>query len=367
MAQLNEDVRMICEKILGAARPDEIFGLFSGSPDEILEARRKEYRKLSKKIHPDLNGNHDLAKKAFQQLSEMYAQAEGRGSSSHVDEEFEVPIQTRKANYILRRLIAEEYSELSDVYRGDYTEAGTVKPVVVKLVRNADDSDLVQNEVRVLQHLWSTSKSELTRHLPTLIDRFRTEDGKLGLVFEDLHEYVNLVQLHSAFPRGLDSVHLVWIMKRLLSVAGFAHGAGVTHCNICPEHILIRARDHNLALIDWSYGAIMPAKSGETFRVKNRLFSPPETSSSTTPKPQSDLYSIGLCGLYLAGGDVETKRFPARLEPQLRQFLEGFLIPSSLHRVGDALEMHNQLETLIREKLHWPRKFHKLELPTFAN
>lgn len=357
------------EKIISEAEcPEDVFGL---SPD--IGSIKKVYRQLARILHPDHYennpGHKEIADKAMKKLNILYGEAEKKlennvyGDCKKVADadsaQSDFIIKTRKAEYHIHSVIAQ--GDLSTVYGGYFDENGKNNEVAVKLIDNPDDNDLAQNEIRALK-IFQPKEFDQKKHLPALLDQFKTSEGQIGSVFQridgcDFHS----IRENAKYKNGVPQKHMVWMLNRLLSVLGYSHSKGVIHGNIEPAHLMVRPKDHNLWLIDWSYAALNPASSGDGFKVFTENFSAPEVKQKKPPIPASDLYSAGKCMIYILGGDVTTNKMPAEVDIRLQRFILFFVRESPLQRAQDAWEMHSQLIKLI-EELWGPRKFLEFEM-----
>ena len=360
------EFEILSERIGSATGPEDIFGMLTGVGDKLSEVRRL-YRNLSKTVHPDRNSRRRIdADEAFKRLSELFEKAKVRieagtyGSTvpdGSVEERFSIRIGERE--YEISSRLAE--GDLSAVYFGKTVGSDAGKKIVVKVIDDISDNDLMQNEIRTLRK-FAEHPGAQSRHLPVMLDRFRTEGGQQAVIMEFLDGYFDLTTLREMerYRAGIPEKHVAWMLTRLLSVAGFVHSRGIIHSNIDPSHIMLRPRDHNLALIDWSY-AITNQKAGERFKVLNEDFSPPEAAEGKPPLPSSDLYSIGKCMIYALGGDAKTSRMPSRTNPKFARFIEFFVRESPIQRAQDAWEMYGQLSQL-RTELWGPPRFLEFEI-----
>lgn len=253
--------------------------------------------------------------------------------------------------------------DLATLYEGRRTRDGA--PVIIKIADDSADNDLMQAEVSALRILRAEPSPQL-KHLPVVLDQLQTRDGRLGTVLERI-DGLDLLQVRERRPRGLSAQHLIWIMRRCLSVLGWAHARGVLHGNLDPAHIVIRAQDHNVWVIDWCYAIVNPARTGQGFRVLNEEYSPPEVGARKPPLPSSDLYSLGRCMIYLLGGDPRQHELPRdaetgqELDERLQRFLRFFVLDSALGRAQDAWEAYRFLDRL-RAQIWGPHRFIELLL-----
>ncbi|NTW13433.1 MAG: hypothetical protein HGA31_00185 [Candidatus Moranbacteria bacterium] len=359
------EFEILSERIGSATGPEDIFGMLTGVGDKLTEVKRL-YRNLSKTVHPDRNSRRKSdADGAFKRLSELFEKAKVRieagvyGSTvpdETAEESFSIRVGDRE--YKISSRLAQ--GDLSTVYYG--IDAMTERKIVLKLVDDPADNDLMQNEIRTLRRLKENPGAQ-DKHLPMMIDRFKAEDGRQALILEMLDGYYDLVAIRESdrYRNGIPEQHVAWMLTRLLSVVGYVHSRGVIHGNIEPAHVMIRPRDHNLSLVDWSY-AIGGQKAGERFKVLNEDYSPSEVAEGKPPLPSSDLYAVGKSMIYALGGNVKTNRMPHGTTPGFARFLEFLVRESPIQRAQDAWEMHKMLQDL-RVELWGPIRFLEFVLP----
>lgn len=366
---MDSELARVYEAVTQAVCPEDVFGVLTG-PDE-GEALAAVFRQMARGCHPDrFNGDpeaRELAQEAFQKLNDMRERAERKLARKTYGER-EAPsddapasgfteIETAKHRYRISTTPLAE-GDLCYVFRGTVAGGeGDPARIVVKVAKEPADNDLVRNEIRVLTRLWLDLGSG-GKHLPVLLDQFKTE-GKQALVLREIDAH-DIPTILEKYPAGIDPAHVGWILHRLLSVLGFAHSKGIVHCNVEPAHVMVRPRDHNVFLIDWSYAAVEPARTGEGFRTVNELYSPPEAAERKPPVPASDLYSAAKCMVELLGGNPETGTVPPSVPDRLKRYLDFMLITAPRMRAQDAWEMHRELSQL-RQDVFGHRGF--IELP----
>jgi hypothetical protein len=142
---------------------------------------------------------------------------------------------------------------------------------------------------------------------------------------------------------------MIWLMRRCLSVLGRAHAMGVLHGNLDPAHVMVRPKDHNVWLVDWSYSIVNPAQTGQGFRCLNEVYGPPEVAARKPPMPSSDLYSLGKAMIFAAGGDPAEKTLPDGMDERLQRFLRFMVLDSQRGRAQDAWELYRSLDRLRAE------------------
>lgn len=267
-------------------------------------------------------------------------------------------ITTDQATYELTTTLAR--GDIATVYGGHVR--GDRQPVAVKLADQASDNDLLQHEARVLGLLLA-EPHKAAIHLAPPRDQFRTADGRLGTVFDQLDGF-DLTEVRDRCRRrgepGLPAKHIIWILRRALAVLGWAHKNGVLHGNVDPAHILVRPHDHMVWLIDWCWAIVSPATTGQGFKARNEIYSPPEVAERGRPTPASDLYALGKCAIHALGGDPAAKTLPD-MDPRLARFVRFLCVESQGGRPQDAWELYQQADR-IRQQIWGAHEFVPLEL-----
>jgi len=346
---------------------EDVFGDLKGDKEKVNRTAKKIYYRLSMVVHPDKNvDDKEMANEAFVRLSEFYERAQkkiqqgtyGQRIENKNDKGIGFVIKTRKQEYVISSTLAE--GDLSVVYGGNCVGSDDFAgQIAVKIFGDVVDNRLAQNEIKVLELLQSEPSNQ-NKHLPVLLDKFKTTNGQLGTILRQI-DGCDIYSIREKYKDGVDGKHMVWMLNRLLSVLGYVHSKGIIHGNIEPGHFMIRPKDHNGWLIDWCYAAVNPARSGDRFKVYNEDFSAPEVKEQKSPIPASDLYSVGKLMIYVLGGDVKTNTMPSTVEDKLQRFIKFFVRESPIQRAQDAWEMHAQLSELIIE-LWGPKKFLELKI-----
>ena len=355
----NSELQYAYGQIMQAVRAEDIFGMPEEGQDA-LEAVKRIYRRLSKVVHPDRHNNDpdakEMAEEAFKRLNEFFEKAESKiakgvyGTRAEEDESAKrgngFVIKTRKREYRITSTIAQ--GDIAIVYGGDCIGGDDFSgKVAVKVAENPEDNDLIQNEVRILR-LFQTEPSKQSKHLPVMLDQFKTSDNQLGTILRYLEAY-DWYSVREKYPDGVPQEHAAWMLARSLSVLGYSHSKGVVHGDIEPAHLMTSPKDHNVFVIDWSYAAVNSLQTGDGFKVLNETYGPPEVKTRAMPTPASDLYSLGKCLIYLLGGDVKKNTMPYGVDQRFQRFIQFFVRESALQRAQDAWEMHGKLMELRTE------------------
>lgn len=267
---------------------------------------------------------------------------------------------TQLGRYGDLRLLAK--GEVCRVYRAEMEEIATQqrRAVALKIAIGQDAGLSLQTEVATLRLLHEQAGT-YAKHLPQVLDQFRTAEGLPGTVFDFLDGFT-LEQLRARFPQGVEPRHGLWILRRGLSALGYAHSRGLLHGHLTPTHILVRPQDHNIWLLGWSRAIQRPSETGQGFQVRDPIYSPPEAHQGKPPLPSSDLWSLARCLILLLGGDPQRETLPAAVPERLERFLRFLLKESPLQRPQDAWELYHALEK-IRDELYGPHKFVEFIVP----
>jgi len=360
----------VYQKLLGAVCPEDIFGEIGEQGEDAKKKVKKVFRDLSKIVHPDLyvgdSNKTVMAKEAFQILNGLNAEAEKRLEAgtygqriTKEDDENAVGsfrIKTAKREYVIQSALAS--GDLSTVYRGKVIGVnGLEGQVAVKILLDVDDNDLAFNEIKVLK-IFESLPSQQSKHLPNLLDYFKTTDGQYGIILRYFDGY-DLHTVREKYNLGLDPRHVAWILARSLSALGYAHHQNIIHGNLEPAHILIRPRDHNVCIVDWSYACVNPLIAGDSFKVYNEPYSPQEVIQKKSPLPSSDIYSLGKTMIHLLGGDPKTNYIPVACPMPFKMFLQSMVLESALQRPRDAWDLYRYLNE-VRTNIWGPARFLEL-------
>ena len=231
--KMTNDLKTLYRKLIEALCPEDIFGVVETDPEDQIKTL---YRSMVKTVHPDLY-QHDLelkelANEAFLFLEEFHKQAllkvekgiYGNRTASVDIGECRFTIKTAKREYIIRSIIAQ--GDLSTLYKGDCADGGLdfINTVAVKIIEDPQDNDFMKDEIRTLKS-FQEEPSKQSKHLPTLLDQFKTTDNQLGLVMRYIDGF-DLYSIREKYKDGVPDIHAAWILERLLSILGFVHSGG---------------------------------------------------------------------------------------------------------------------------------------------
>jgi hypothetical protein len=378
------DWRPVARFVMQVRRPEEVFGVLDGTPDQQYAAAHRDYRRLARAIHPDAVG--DAAERAgaaaaFVALDTLWRDAERKIGAGRYGSEDDVrtasaPIRVRgrARDYLVGDLLAR--GDVANLYRCTFDLDGSTRHGHFKVARDPGDGDLLENEAAALLQLArSPAYAEYAPYVPRLIESLHYADAadsstRRANVLAMHDGLVSLASVMEAYPCGIDSRDMAWMLRRLLIALSFAHGAGLVHGAVLPAHVLIKIDDgtgrpeHGLVLVGWGQAAA----AGERITAISRPFEawyPAEVTAKQRPGPGTDLFMAAACMIALLGGDPLTRDMPDTVPAPLQSFLSGCMMPGLAQRPDDASALDAEFTALI-ERLWGPRRFRPFRLPAPA-
>ena len=343
------------ERLHAAARPEDIFGVFTGVPD-LEEALNKAYRQWARIVHPDGHQGIDkpIAEQAFKTLERLRTEAEERIANKVYGQTLmthPVVLKNGKRHYTVNELLA--HGNICEVY-GGIDDLDT--PVVVKVTRNAANNDLRVNESTVLTtaHKYLDT-SPVRPYLPAVLDSFDVRDGQVRRinVFKRIPNLISLRAVIKAYPDGLLVQDASWMFNRMCAALYATHLAGYVHGAVLPEHCLICPEDHYGQLIGWSYAV----RAGEPLKVivsSAKSEYPPEALLKRPATFGTDLFMLAR----VFNAVVGKQPVPKDIAALMRLCLLG-----AAHRATDIAQLHADFkEALLRN--YGPPKFRPFSLQT---
>ncbi len=287
---------------------------------------QRTYRRLARLTHPDANPGSTRAATAFARLAALWQHWQGRpGGLAAV-------------------------GDIANLYEH---ERG-----LLKLTRDPADNDLLDREAAALIRVHRTLDARFLPYVPVLIDRQRHQDPATGAerranLIGRLDGFVTLADVHAAYPGGVDPRDAAWMWRRLLVAVGLAHGAGVIHAAVVPDHVLIHPAEHGLVLIDWCYAITLPGELAVALPARYADWYPAEVRSRQAPGPDLDIWLATRCMTDLMG-DLTP--------PLLAAFARGCMLTSPASRPRDAWRLLTELDTVL-DRLYGPRRFRPFAMP----
>lgn len=343
-------------KILGVER--------SASADDIKRA----FRRLAKQHHPDVNNGNDVKFKEIAQAHEVLSDPKRRERYDKGELEKPVVIKTSHGTYSIEAL--RRHGDLSNIYAG--TNIDTYGDVAVKIVNDARNNDLLENEAKILKDLFPPDREEKDRrrYLPRYWGSLKIIEGgvhRQANVLGWLTNFYTLKEVREAFPK-LQMEHGVWMFNRILEGLDFVHKKGYVHGALTPEHVVVYSSgqekdpyNHGAKLIDWSYAV----KLGHTVKAISPAWEslyPPEILQKKPATPATDIYMAAKCIIYVLGGDIRNDSLPSHIPAYLARFLKGCVLKNQKLRPEDAWELHEEFTAHMRVN-YGPKKYVRFDMP----
>ncbi|MGE3272700.1 MAG: DnaJ domain-containing protein [Chloroflexota bacterium] len=372
----------VAARLAMAQRPEDLFGGLDGDRAAQLDRIYGIYRQLALAVHPDRHASEPLAQTAFQNLQHLYTLAKQQVLGWQSVTDGPVTITSRRAAYTIQDVLAEGdlavlYTAMRTASSGNAAGGASCEPVVLKVAGDGLDNDLIQNEASALRQLHgAASGSPAPPYLPRLAESFICRDAsgveRAANVFPlvqtaqgslPAREFVTLRELRAAYPAGLDPRHMAWIWRRVLIALGHAHGRGIVHGAVLPEHLLIHPADHGLLLVDWSASVNLQQTPGAPVPVISPDYEgwyPARVLARKPARPAVDLLMGLRCMTYLLGGEPLTGELPTSVPAPLQAYLRGAL---HLGLAGlDAARLYRDFSDLLA-RLWGQRRFIPLTMP----
>jgi serine/threonine-protein kinase len=188
----------------------------------------------------------------------------------------------------------------------DTRRPGNPLCVVKHLKPTSSDSQLFPTAKRLFQNEAETLE-RLGDHpqIPRLLAYF-DENQEFFLVQEYIDGHTLSEELIPGQPWSEDQV--LQMLLEILGILEFVHQQGVIHRDIKPDNIIRRASDHKLVLVD--FGAVKQVRSSlatvngqstATVAIGTPGYMPTEQSQGR-PRPNSDIYSLGIIAIQALTG-----------------------------------------------------------------
>jgi serine/threonine protein kinase len=168
---------------------------------------------------------------------------------------------------------------------------------VVKQLKPASSDPKVLENARRLFLIEAETLQKLGKHdqIPQLLAYFE-EEGEFYLVQELIEGHT----LTFEFRQGKcwSEVQVCHMLHQVLSVLAFIHRHGVIHRDIKPDNLIRRRHDHKLVLVDFGIvkQVVAQGQSNTTIVAGTPGYMPTEQCLGK-PRPNSDLYALGIIGV----------------------------------------------------------------------
>jgi len=358
---LDRSTEILCERLKSAKEPEEVFGALEEGP---VKTQIADLRVLFKgfllRVHPDQNPNlkdaneYVLRLTTFRKVAETCLEAGTYGKPRKP--KLDAVLHSRLGAYV----VLEEFRS-GEVASLLLAETEAKKRCILKIVRNPSDNDLLDNEARVLTGLHSKvdSKAEFFRqYLPNLLDSFPMIEGgrhRRVNVFDVADGFYSLAEIRAAYPEGLDTRDVAWMMRRTLEVLGWVHANGIVHGAILPEHLLVHPIDHGAKLIGWSYSV----PSGRKLLAMSVLRKGMYPTSVTDRKPATPVLDVQLAAetaIFLSSD--EKGKLRSDVPPEVATFLSA----CRAGKIKDGWEAYRDYSEVLT-KSYGKRKYRAFAMP----
>jgi len=243
---------------------------------------------------------------------------------------------------------------MADIYRS--LDHQLQREVVAKILRDplAKDQSFQENFLHEARAAANLSHPNIV----TIFD-FGRDDDTLYIVME----YIAGADLKALIRRRklLAPLEAVELMMKISDGVGYAHRAGLVHCDLKPQNILITP-DNKVKITDFgvsrALATIQPDEHSDVVWGSPQYFSP-EQASGGAPSPASDVYSLGVILYEMITGQLPFEAdnaadlaqlhltaepiHPRLIEPNIPESLQQIVLkvlakePSSRYRTADQL------------------------------
>lgn len=243
---------------------------------------------------------------------------------------------------------------MADIYRS--LDHQLQREVVAKILRDplAKDQSFQENFLHEARAAANLSHPNIV----TIFD-FGRDDDTLYIVME----YIAGADLKALIRRRklLTPLEAVELMIKISDGVGYAHRAGLVHCDLKPQNILITP-DNKVKITDFgvsrALATIQPDEHSDVVWGSPQYFSP-EQASGGAPSPASDVYSLGVILYEMITGQLPFEAdnaadlaqlhltaepiHPRLIEPSIPEPLQRIVLkvlakePSARYRTADQL------------------------------
>jgi hypothetical protein len=365
---MNREFEILSRKIENASCPEDVFGEINTRNKTGLPILKRKYRAYAKISHPDLYLKDEekyLAHSVFKNLKSWMSRAEARiKAGRYGTKKPTIYLRTPRREYAVENSHVRD--EIYNLYTCHYTEGSQTSNAELKVVHDARDNELANNEMRALRILGSQADAEkISPYIPKLLDAFFYEASstRKALILKANESWYSLEDVREVYPDGIASKDMAWIWRRLLVILGYAHRSGILHGGVLPRNIWIFPEEHGLMLTNWTSALIDPDTMGRrmpVFYQKYQEWYPQDYLRKEGSLFPADILMSAKNMIWLLGGDPHKKIFPKSVPTALQAFLSGCILPLN-RSPRDAWALLEEFDELL-ETLWGPRKFHPFHM-----
>src|SRR5690606_34479668 len=164
------------------------------------------------------------------------------------------------------------------------------------LASNADFRDRFRQEAKAAANLSHP-------HIVTVHD-FGLDAGQLYIIMEFVPgtDLKTIIQRKGRFTPQ----EMIDLIVQACAGIGYAHRAGLVHCDVKPQNMLVTP-DDRLKVVDFgiarALASIHPDEKSEVVWGSPQYFSP-EQAAGAAPSPASDVYSLGVVMYEMLAGQL---------------------------------------------------------------
>lgn len=317
-------------KLLGATRPEDLFGNLTGSPTEMLSEVHRTYRRIARIVAPSPNGQSAQTSEELSLLWDLYRAAVAAISAGNYGLTGPKIVQTQTHTYTIGAEIEQHGSAQRHLCIVDDDLPAEFVYTFAKA-----ENDFLLNEAQVLNMLCIDEPAAIpyTAMLPKLIENFRWADTSGPLrrvnVFEAPAGYVTLQQLQRSQSGGVRIEEMVAIWRALLGVLGYTHSRRVIHGAVLPCNVLVgsgEAGKLKLMLVNWQHAIdISTPSSASALRMAPTYehWYPAQVHHNEPATPATDISMAARCMIALVGGSPITGELGDGLPAGLAQILKS--------------------------------------------